>query len=415
LQHIIILRTAEKRLYFVKIFGDTMLAMENMKRTKTTPADEAHWLLLRKPNLGSTDVAALFGLSPFNTYAEKWLEKRDCVETSFKGNDRTEAGQILEPAIAQLIAKREGWTVKPFKDYMSIDGLRLGSSFDYVVLNEDGTPRAILEIKNVDAKNYKDWHNEDGELEAKKHIELQLQTQMLVSGIHEAYIGVLFGGNNPKVLHRKYDPAIGEVILNAVNEFWRKVDENEQPQFDYSNPKDQEVIKKLYREGRPPVTMDATKNTELASLYAEYTKSNKAAKLEKEMADSLKAKITTTVGEASLIVGDGWAFTLKEQEYGDWTALEFIYKDKELIGTNPNTMPQFGDNLLVMLDNGNYALSELNNNGQFVIDGSTLEAGKVVAWSIRPDYKPKTISRVLRDKKIKSAKPNSTNFDVKID
>lgn len=362
-----------------------------MERKTTTPASEQAWLDLRRNNINSTDIAALFCLSPFKTYAELWIEKRDNTQTAFTMTKRIKAGQVLEPAIARLIADDKGWDVAPFKNYIEVPNERIGSSFDYCVMTGDKIT-ALFEIKNVDAKFWNDWHNEDGELEAKNHIELQGQWQMLVSGIEELYIGVLFGGNDWQVLHRKYDPIIGDLMLEAVREFWRKVDANEQPQFDYSNPKDQKLIQMLFREANPPKVLRADDDKELKEMYTSYRASKKEEAAQNTMNEALRARLINRIGDASEIYGDDWAFTAKEQEYGDWTKIE---ADKA------STLPPVGDPILLVDSKSNYFITRMHGTGQVMVGEDFVFITDFTAWAKLPTYKEKTVSRVIRDKKVK--------------
>ncbi|MEQ9242063.1 YqaJ viral recombinase family protein [Roseovarius indicus] len=95
----------------------------------TTP-DEQTWLDLRRRNINSSEVAALFGYSPYLTLYELWNVKAGELENSFTSNDRVEAGQFLEPSIAAWAAHKLGVEARPFKDYHEDHEARMGSSFD---------------------------------------------------------------------------------------------------------------------------------------------------------------------------------------------------------------------------------------------------------------------------------------------
>jgi len=136
--------------------------------------DEAQWLALRREDITSTMVPALFGLSPYTTIFELYQAKANGLEMEFKSNARVEKGNRMEAYAAQEIAHATGWTVEPFKDYVRIPGERMGSSFDCIATKPDGS-RGILEIKAVDFFRHRDlWV--DGE--APEHIEIQLQHQL---------------------------------------------------------------------------------------------------------------------------------------------------------------------------------------------------------------------------------------------
>ena len=123
-----------------------------MNRKSIETKDKDHWLDLKSKDISSTEVAALFGLSPYLTKFELWHRKKTGSILSIEENERMKWGSRLEPAIAEGIGIDNGWDVAPFKNYMTIPELRLGSSFDYVI----GSNESLLEIKNVDNLIFKD-------------------------------------------------------------------------------------------------------------------------------------------------------------------------------------------------------------------------------------------------------------------
>ena len=142
-----------------------------MTRQTITPRDREHWLSLRAQDLTSTDVAALFGMSPYKTKFELWHEKRSGEPVRIAQNDRMKWGTRLQDSIASGIAHDNGFSVDRFDGYMRIPSERIGSSFDFFM-----EPNGILEIKNVDALIFRDgWIVENGEIEAPLHIEMQVQ------------------------------------------------------------------------------------------------------------------------------------------------------------------------------------------------------------------------------------------------
>ena len=65
------------------------------------------WLTKRRKRLGATDISAIFGVNPYRTAYEVWLDKRDLLE-DWKGNDATELGNRLEPALLDEAEHRWG-------------------------------------------------------------------------------------------------------------------------------------------------------------------------------------------------------------------------------------------------------------------------------------------------------------------
>lgn len=288
-----------------------------MKRIAYNVTEQA-WLNLRREDLTSSDIAALFNVSPYLTYFDLWHRKHDQSVVPFEGNERVKWGNRMEATIAEGIAEDQGWTVRPMKEYIRLDGLRIGSSFDYAVtfglpmpaqgpvLHVPGgspypTTLAILEIKAVDWLQHKQkWLlHEDGEVEAPLHIELQVQHQMLVAGVDLAYIGVLIGGNQVQLLKREAIPDYQQMILEKAAAFWRSIDEGTPPSPDF--PDDIDTVKRLNAYGDPSKYRDATDDEAIRVLCTEYREAAAAEKAAKEAKDTAKGKLLMAIGDYSKV------------------------------------------------------------------------------------------------------------------
>jgi len=288
-----------------------------MIRQTITPDNEAHWLALRREDLTSTDIAALFGLSPYKTHFELWHEKKACARVEFVENERMKWGKRMESTVAQGIAEDQGWAVRPFKDYMRIEGLRVGSSFDFRIVGtggffagSDNHPEpdagdAILEIKCVDFLQFRDgWTIDEGFIEAPAHIELQAQHQMLVSGLKRAYIGVMVGGNDIRVIERAADPQVHAGILAAARDFWKSIDENNPPPP--VMPDDAEAVIGMYQFAEPGKLLVAQDDAELLALVREYSEFKSVSNNAAEQAKVRQAEILQRIGHHEKVLLPGF-------------------------------------------------------------------------------------------------------------
>lgn len=281
-----------------------------MERTVRYPDTKEKWLEMRKSNLNSTDIAALFGLSPYKTVFELYHRhvNKDLVE-EFKGNEFTKWGQRLESAIAHGIAKDEGYNITPMYEYISIPELRLGASFDFSI---DSCPeslhRGILEVKNVFGLIFNEqWITEDGYIEAPPHIEIQCQTQMLVSERKFLKIGALVSGNKIELLHRKRDEEIIEAIKKKVVEFWHMVDNKIEPNIDFV--KDAKFLAQIYGYAEPNKILDARGNEEIATLVQGYIAASKQEKTAQLNKKAFKSQLLVTIGEAEKCIGEKFSIS----------------------------------------------------------------------------------------------------------
>lgn len=277
-----------------------------MERLAINPESERHWLDLRSIDLTSTDVAALFGLSPYKTAFELWHEKRAGEVVQIADNDRMKWGRRLETVIAHGIADDQGWVVRPFKEYMRLPEHRIGSSFDFrVIRGESIQPPAdaILEVKTVDFLAFRDgWTIDEGLIEAPPHIEIQVQHQMLVSGLRRAYIGVMVGGNRIEVLERHADDAVHAGILARASEFWQSIADNRAP--DPVMPDDAQAVIRMHQFAEPGRVLDARGDARIATLLSEYHRLRRESADLSELADVMKAELLQMIGEAEKVITD---------------------------------------------------------------------------------------------------------------
>ncbi|CAH0532167.1 RecB-like endonuclease [Ralstonia phage UAM5] len=287
-----------------------------IERVTLTPANEADWLAMRAQDLTSTEVAALFGVSPYATEYELFMRKTKRIVAEFKENERMTWGKRLESAIAAGIAEDYGLIVAPFKEYMRLPALRMGASFDFKIVGvvdgaRDNEARrmflrhgpGVMEIKNVDGLQFRRaWIDDGDEIEAPAHIEFQAQAQLEVADLGWSMIAPLVGGNTPKVSLRERDTEVGALIREKVAEFWMRVDAGAAPKPDYT--RDGDTIKQLYRDNDGS-SVDMSDDPRLAVLCSAY----KAAGAEEKAAEGRKkaalAEIVTIIEHAKSIRAAG--------------------------------------------------------------------------------------------------------------
>jgi putative phage-type endonuclease len=294
-----------------------------MNRQIITPDSEEHWLALRTVDLTSTDISALFGLSPYKTAFELYWEKKSGDRAPFNDNERVRWGRRLEATVANGIAEDQGWMIRPFKEYARLPGHHLGASFDFRIITkyggndaghglnldpygtgwtrDDTDDDAILEIKTVDFLAFRDgWTIDEGFIEAPPHIEIQVQHQMLVSGLRRAYIGVMVGGNRIEVIERQADDAVHAGILAKAAEFWQSIADGNAP--DPVMPDDAEAVIRLNSFAEPGKLLDARNDESLATLLREYQRLGVEERSAAEMRKVYKAEILVKIGDAEKVL-----------------------------------------------------------------------------------------------------------------
>lgn len=268
------------------------------------PTSHEHWLELRSKDLTSTEISSLFNLSPYMTEFELHHRKASGAVITIEESERMYWGNKLQDAIAEGIAEKKGWKIRRMDEYARIPELRIGSSFDYMVL--EPTP-GLLEIKNVDGIVFKDgWEaDDDGNLEAPPHIELQVQHQLMITGMPVCWIGTLVGGNKIQILERRPDERIWNEIKEKAAEFWGRIDRGEDPNPDFV--RDAEFISQLYGFAEPGKVIDVEFDEDFAELAGSHRHIGQEIKRLEELRDACKAQMLMKMGDAEKAVGNGFS------------------------------------------------------------------------------------------------------------
>lgn len=285
-------------------------------------ATEAEWLAARALDLTSTECSALFGASPYATEFQLYHRKTGTLPIDdFVETERMTWGKRLESAIAYGVAEDHGLIVEPFKTYMRIPELRLGSSFDFRIIGvADGYTGphtaardmfaqrgpGIMEVKNVDGLQFRRGWVEDkseGTIEAPPHIEFQVQHQLLVADMGWSIIAPLIGGNTPQMILRERDTAVGDAIMLAASNFWSMVDSKKEPKAHYLD--DAKALAALYV-NNDGSSVDLSDNDHLAKLCLLYKAAGLDAKRAEERKTAAKAEVLTIIKQAKSIAAKGF-------------------------------------------------------------------------------------------------------------
>lgn len=278
-----------------------------MERTNILPTDKEAWLALRAQDITSTDVSALFGLSPYTTAFELWQKKAGKLDDSFEETERMKWGTRLQDTIARGIGEDEGWNVRARNVYTRIPDRRIGASFDFEIVSHADGP-GLLEIKNVDYLVYRDqWTEEDGVIEAPAHIELQLQHQLLATGRSWGVIAALVAGNTVKLVRRKADLELQESILTQTAIFWASIAANRPPAPDYKA--DFKTLKRLLGPSQEGLAIDARGNAQFDDLVAKYAHVSSEIKGLEEIKEATKAQLLELTGGAEKVIGSNWSIS----------------------------------------------------------------------------------------------------------
>lgn len=284
-----------------------------MKTVKVVPTDRRHWLALRAPNLNSTEVSTLFDLNPYETLMQLFDRKAEERSDEIEETERMRWGTRLQDSIARGIAAERGWKVRKLNAYMTLEGYRLGASFDFERTQVEGRKApAIFEIKNVDSLAFKRaWETDDDGaiLEAPPHIEMQVQAQMLVSGRAQTILGVLVGGNQVHVGFRTFDPDIGRAILTRVREFWASVAAGARPNPNWA--RDARYLLSRMPGAEAGSVLDARDDAALADLAGRYVALGADIDRLTDERTAVKARLMDAIGANEKAILSGYSVSAK--------------------------------------------------------------------------------------------------------
>lgn len=211
-----------------------------------------HWHDLRSKHIGASEIAGLFGCSPWHTPHQLFLDKADMVHHPISGQ-LADFGRLMEPIVAAMLAAESGWKIEKSYQYAEHpDYPYLGATLDYYVL-ESEHGRGILEIKYVN-QFAPDWT----QTKAPDHIELQVQHQLFVVNAARVRkglkpfdwiaIGSMHGGNpeDVRIMLRAPDKAMQAKIVERASKFWAQLQAGITPET--LEPKDYEYVSEIFKQ-----------------------------------------------------------------------------------------------------------------------------------------------------------------------
>lgn len=248
--------------------------------------DRAAWLEARKPNIGASEIAAVLGVSPWETRYGIWARKKGLLPES-DDNRFMEWGRRLEAVVADWVAERTGWTLKTseYRLHPKIRGM--ACSLDREIADWPG----ILEIKTCDAAAFRHWPDGEPPLT----YQLQIQHQLAVTGWERGALAVLVGGNDPRLFEFERHPGAIARIEAAVVDFWTSIDENRPPPPDWMA--DTATVIALHQRVETGLAV-AIDDDATATLCALYDFAGANARKWEEAQKEAKARVLQRIGAA---------------------------------------------------------------------------------------------------------------------
>jgi len=171
----------------------------------------------RRSYIGGSDAAAIFGVSPYRTAIELWLEKTGQTELgSDTPSEPAEWGNILEDVVAKEYSRRMGLRIA------RVNQTRQHGTHAWMRANLDrrivGKPE-IIEIKTVRGL---------GDEPRPDHL-LQVRHYMAVTDTERAHLVYLIAGQRLQSFIIERDPEAEAELIRLESAFWQCVETRTPP------------------------------------------------------------------------------------------------------------------------------------------------------------------------------------------
>jgi putative phage-type endonuclease len=196
---------------------------------RTRGMSREEWLAVRRTGLGSSDMAAVAGVSPWRSAFQVWLDK-----TGQAGEEpESEAmrwGTLLEPVVADEFARRTGLRVRRRHAVLRSPTCPVMlANLDREAYG-DGGP-GVLEVKTAGGRMEEAWA--DGG--APDYYLVQVQHQLAVTGRRRGWLCcLLLGSRRLAIVPVERDDALIGDLERIATDFWRFVESRTPPEVDGS-------------------------------------------------------------------------------------------------------------------------------------------------------------------------------------
>lgn len=259
--------------------------------------------------VGGSDVAAIFGVSPWTTPLELWLIKKGRIKPPEKSNaNQLQMGHLLEPIAAYWYEQKSGNAVTEDTNlYQHADHPYALANFDRRFTRaSDGEP-GILECKSCTYHKAGDWAEDAIPL----YYELQLRFYLAVADVDIGAFSAVWGNNPdndlamPEIVR---DRAKEDMIFERLEEWIWSLENNKPPTM-------QDVKPKLALESLARIYGSSQKNLPTVEFSGKYEKSlRKIAMLQGELStrNAEIKKLEKEIEAHSVRIAEA----MKEHEHG---------------------------------------------------------------------------------------------------
>jgi putative phage-type endonuclease len=169
----------------------------------------------RESGVSGTEVSALFGMNPWLTKMGLYARKKGLVD-EVKPSERMKIGKALEPVVVHLYEEATGNEVE-WKDKLIShpkEPLIIGTPDGFI------GEKAIFEAKTAGLDRAFEWGDEGTDF-VPQHYLMQVQHYMMLTGMKQAEVAALIGGNDFRRFSVPADEELQAMMLDEIRRFWR--------------------------------------------------------------------------------------------------------------------------------------------------------------------------------------------------
>ena len=244
----------------------------------------------RLQGISGTEIAGLFGMSPYKTRFSIYCDKKG-LTPPVEVTPRMRIGKLQEPVVVQLFEEDTGlkvdWTDELIEHPK--EPLVIGTPDGYINHGHD----AGFEAKTAGLDRVFEWGDSGDRVPT--HYLMQCQYYSMLTGLPTWHLGALIGGNDFRRFEIKKDEELQAMMLDEVRKFWRDhIEKNVAPEIDYSD------AAKAYLLGKYPSPTEGIRpaSPEEDELVIGVLQTRKELRFLEQRKEELQNKLKDSIGFA---------------------------------------------------------------------------------------------------------------------
>ncbi|MGZ4518915.1 MAG: YqaJ viral recombinase family nuclease [Mycobacteriaceae bacterium] len=254
------------------------------------------WDAMRANGIGGSEIAAIVGLSPWQSRFSLWHLKRGTIDKQ-QVNAGMRWGTLLEPVICDHFAsQRDMLDVLTAGTYRHHERAWQIANPDRLLWDDEFGHVGILEVKTASAFDAHEWGH--GPEDIPPYYRCQVLWYLDTLELPVAHVAVLIGGSDYREYKIQHSPEEAKWLRDQGEAFWQTVVSGEAPGIDGSTAT-YEAVRKLHPEiDGETVEIDP-------DLHEWFQASKKAAEAAATEHIAAKATLLDAMGEARYAEVDG--------------------------------------------------------------------------------------------------------------